>query len=169
MLALAVGGALFAAACGDGGSTLPEPAICPTPTAAPAVVAGRQADGAYLRAVTQQTDRLKQANIRFLEKWSSRKFAGTAEFREDLALMSDQAACVASQVQALSPPSERYSAYDAELDGVLADYIQGMALAREAARQRNVSKFRDWLKVVDDLPGALDAARATLPAPVPRN
>ena len=156
------------AACGGGGASLPEPPACPTVAPLPSPATGQQGGTQrYLQAVATGQTRVTTPGRLFLDRWPTRKFSRTAEFREDLVRTSDDAVCFAQQLISIPPPSARFEEYDAALDGVLSQFIEDLAVGREAARQRNVSKFRDWLKVIDELPGKLALVDATRPSARP--
>ena len=163
MIAGAVGCGLLLSACGGDDSTLPEPLACPTPPTNVAAAPGQFATQRYFQTIANAQTRLEAVSRGFVDRWPSRKFVRSSPFRVDLAVTSDEAACLARQMVAIVPPAERFDQYDRALDDVLAAFADDVALGREAARQRNVSKFRDWLKAVDDLPAKLDAVEATRP------
>lgn len=156
-------GITFAVACGGGDSSLPDPIVCPpvAPGATPSP--GQFATQRYFQSITNGEAKLESIGRGFIDRWPGRKFARTSTFRVDLATTSDAAACLAQQLMAIAPPGERFEQYDRALDDVLVQFAEDVAVGREAARQRNVSKFRDWLKAVDELAGKLDAVEATRP------
>lgn len=149
-------------ACGAAGGSLPPPAPCPTPTPLPST--GRSGVQRYLTAIREAERELRAPTDQFLARWPSRKFSRSRDFREDLAAAADTAACVAEAWRALNPPDDRFKAYDEAVDIALAGYVTDMAAGREAAESRNVSKFRDWLRAVDALPGTLESIRANIPS-----
>ncbi len=156
--------ALALQGCGAPPDTLPEPIPCPTPTPGPTVTAGGQVfGGRYINTTNTQLTRLEAIGAAFIDRWPNKRFSRTTEFREDLARTSDQAACLATQIQAIPSPGARYDEYDRALDTVLAQFALDVATGREAARQRNTSTFRDWLAFVEGLPALLDAVQATAP------
>jgi hypothetical protein len=156
-------GMVFAAACGGGTANLPEPALCPTVVAAPTAATGQGGTQRYFQTVASGQVRVKSVGRAFIDRWPNRKFSRSAAFRQDLAKSSDDAACFAQQLISIAPPNSRFEEYDKALDDVLAQFIADAAVGREAARQRNVSKYRDWLKAVDELPGKLDVVDLTRP------
>ena len=150
--------------CGGSPAALPEPPICPTVAPQPTAGAGQQGGTQrYFQTIASGQSRIETAGKAFIDRWPTRKFSRTAAFREDLAKSTDDAACFAQQLLSIVPPNARFEEYDRALDVVLAQFIADMALGREAARQRNVSKYRDWLKAVDELPGKLDLVDLTRP------
>jgi len=156
--------ALILQGCGAPPETLPEPLVCPTPTPGPTVTAGGQVfGGRYINNTNTQLNRLEAIGAGFIDRWPNKRFSRTAEFREDLARTSDQAACLATQIQAIPSPGTRYDEYDRALDAVLAQFAIDVSTGREAARQRNTSTFRDWLAFVEGLPMLLDAVQSTAP------
>jgi len=158
---------LLLSGCGTEDSTLPDPIACPAAPTSTAPSPGQFATQRYFQTVVNAQARLESMARGFIDRWPSRKFVRSAAFRVDLAVTSDEAACLARQMVTISPPAERFEQYDRALDDVLAAFADDVALGREAARQRNVSKFRDWLKAVDELSGKLDAVEATRPSARP--
>ena len=150
--------------CGGSPAALPEPPICPTVAPQPTTIAGQQGGTQrYFQTVATGQARIETAGKSFIDRWPTRKFSRSAAFREDLAKSTDDAACFAQQLIAIIPPNTRFEEYDRALDVVLEQFIADIAVGREAARQRNVSKYRDWLKTVDELPAKFDLVDLTRP------
>lgn len=150
------------AACGTRGGTLPEPEPC-EPLNQSADASGQSSLDAYVGAVLEAETRLYAPTNEFLGKWPARQFSRRQEFREDLAATADRAACLAFQLESLSAPDVGYQEFDRVLDAAMAGYQEDMQIGRDAAEQRNVSKFRDWLAAVDALPGLLQTADLARP------
>lgn len=148
----------FLLACGGRGGSLPEPPPCedlqgPEPATAEA----------YLDAVADGKGAVQRPAFEFLTRWPSRKYSRRQMFREELASAADASICAARRLRSLAPPMAAYAEYDAALDALLTQYEQDMAVGREAAALRNVSKYREWLKAVDALPASLALLDSDLP------
>jgi hypothetical protein len=58
----------------------------------------------------------------------------------------------------LAAPAPELEQFDTEVDGALSVLLDAMGAGRDAVRERNVSKYRDWLGSVDSDIAALKSA-----------
>lgn len=150
---------LLSACASDGASTagLPEPEEC-----LPLETTEFTTASAYFGVLSRGQDQMRTAASDFLLRWPSRRFSRQEGFREDLAATSDRIGCIAERLRSARAPGARYEAYETAFDQLMTEYIEHMAVGREAARARNVSKYRDWLVALDALPQRLMEVRQQL-------
>ena len=156
------------AACG-GSSSLPETPPCTTPTATPTSARAQSAAGEairYTRTISEAATRLNALLATFRATWPENKFYRTSEFRESYVTYAGSAVCLADALKALKPPASsgtRFTEFDLNLDGVLADYAAAFDDGTEAIKKRNTSGYRDWAKEMDAVTTRLAEVLASAP------
>ena len=136
------------AGCGES-SAFPDPAPCPSPVP-PSPIGRRDSQlGLYRPALTQGVQRIEALRADFRSRWPLERPSNKQEFRTEFAAFSDQLVCVASSLRDLPPPSASLVEFDTIIERALGDVIDSMAEGREAVRQRNVTKYKEWNSSVD--------------------
>lgn len=140
---------LLVAACG-GTTELPAAPPCTAPTATPT---GRlPTESRYRRTVMDGIDGLARLLSDFRGQWPDGKFSSKPEFREDFATYAGQAECLAETMKTLVAPPP-LSAFRSILGALMAEYETTLEAGKDAVRQRNVSKYRDWNRDIDTVAG----------------
>lgn len=139
------------AACGSQ-TDLPEAPPCssptPLPTARPNLSAAAAQEFRYRRAIGDGADRLARLLADFRATWPGNKFSSKSEFRSDFATYAGQASCLAGDMRALAAPP-RLADFQQRIGPILDDYLATLDSGRDAVRQRNVTKYREWNAAID--------------------
>ncbi len=119
---------LAAGVTGCGGSSVPDPPVCPTtPVAA---VGFRQ----YTTSVRNLADRLKSLYDAERATFPSRSFSGRSDFRSTFIAFADDSVCTATELAALDAPSNNTRQLDSALDAAVDDYIAHTEAGRAGRR-----------------------------------
>ncbi|MGE5597456.1 MAG: hypothetical protein ACM3S1_15625 [Hyphomicrobiales bacterium] len=148
---LAVLANVLFAACG-GGSHLPEPPPCTTPTPIPSQVPPdtRQSDVRYARAVRDAIDELGDLTDDFRGEWPDRRYSSQPEFRTDFVNYYGESTCLVQALGRLSPPATGTLTDEAgELQLLLQQYESVLDQGLEAVQKRNVSDYRQFHRDLD--------------------
>jgi len=149
---------LFAAACGGGSPSFPDPAPCPAAAPLATIPPGSRRPPPYFTAVQVGVNRIAQLREVHRGFYPTDTFSRRAEFRMRFADYADETVCAAEYVINLKPGEERFSQFDADLEAALTALIAHTREGREAVKSRNVSDYRDWYKGVDGKVAAVTAA-----------
>jgi len=155
-------------ACSGNGS-LAGPAPCATPAATPTVPRSTNPDfyraRTYRLAVDGSVQEINRLTDEFLGAYPSRKLGSSREFRTAAVAFIDQVTCTAKALGGLSPPVEFYAEFNAALGAAMDDLVETMALGREAVRQRNVTRYREFNTRLDGNAEMVRKAMDQLPRP----
>ncbi len=139
------------AACGES-TAFPDPAPCPSPVppSLPSPTSrGVSQFGPYRPALSQGVQRIEALRADFRSRWPLERPSNKQEFRTEFAAFSDQLVCVASGLRDMQAPTPSLVEFDSAIDRALDDVIDSMAAGREAVRQRNVTRYREWNSSID--------------------
>jgi len=147
-----------ALACG-GGSHFPDPPECVEPTPTPSGREEQRSSGfAYVVTLANGFEELQRLSDEFELRWPGQRFSSRREFREEFAMFAGESACLVNALIALEPTDpERFGAFEQEADAALQHYLNVLERGREAVRKRNVSKYREFHRELDDAQARLDA------------
>lgn len=145
-------------ACG-GAPSLPDPAPCTTPTAAPAPSpTGRRGQGnPYFTVLQDSLNRLQDLYTTFRLAHANNRFGADEGFRPAVARFIDESTCVALSMRRVEAPNPALQASKQQVDAALDDYVAHLQSGRAAVRSRNVTEYHAFW---DGLEARFDAVRA---------
>ncbi len=152
------------AACG-GGSNFPDPPECVEPTPTPERRDERSNPGlAYLVVLDNGIKELRELTDEFELRWPGQRFSSRREFREEFVVYAGRSACLAEALMELEPGDpERLTEFDGMVDAALEQYLGVLERGREAVRKRNVSKYREFHRDLDDAYTRLEGLMQQVP------
>lgn len=132
------------AGCGSGSDPATAPACAPLPPASPVPGASGGQGTAYAATLYAGLGEISNRTNDLLQRWPAAEPANNADFRNAFAAYASEVICLAANMRDLAVPGPGYDDFHRPFAAAMDEQIAVATLGRDAVRQRNVTRYREW-------------------------
>lgn len=161
-LLLAVALPSLLTACGSGPGT--ATAACTPLREASAIPDASGGQGtAYAATLYAGLGEISNSTNALFQRWPATEPANTPEFRDSFATYASRVICLATNMRDLPVPGAAFDDFHRPFAAAMDEQIAIATLGRDAVRQRNVTRYREWRTREESLAPQIRNAFAHLP------